>query len=191
MFDRSWDRVMQNHHAMTGTNVPNMSLFDASWNMIMDKHEEMWTGREVNEESDFVAVSEVDEVMESREEIVEQVDAEEDRFALHTIYEDDAYEGEEAFHEAEDPSDNTLYDKSWDRVMHRQHEELRHDGLSEGDKAHLASPRSPLQLWLLALCFGYLACCGLQRLVHEEHQGTPDPACLEHVVSHLHLYNLD
>lgn len=206
MFDRTWDRIMQNHHAMTGAHVPNMSLFDASWSMIMDKHEAMTAerdlrdcGSEAEQESDDIerettVAGEMAAAMAAREEeAIAQVDVDEDRFALHTIHEEAVYEGEEAY-EAEDPSDDTLYDKSWDRVMQRQHERLtlKHDGSLKGIKAQLAPPQSStLQTWLLALCFGYMAyccSCGIQRLVHDHQGRTLEPVDFDHFVSRICIF---
>lgn len=177
-----------------------------------EDNEEAIDAEEVTMTTGDVAESMIAIVEEAIDESPKE-DIEEDRFVLHTIYEEDeednSLENDSEENTQEDSFDNTqLYDKSWERVMRLQHKHDnldcgKHNGLDRGldyeqDQvvqyyAQInplgSEPRTPQVTqrrlaWLVALCFSYIAFCGLTRLIQgAEHPGTaPDNMQLNHVV---------
>lgn len=210
MFDRAWDRVMHSHNKMTGMKMPTMTLFDERWSKVMKRHVEMTAARVDKQTTQQEAPEEAMTTGEMAEHMLTRVEEAVDEDTNDT--KDDCWDSRA---DEEYPYPEDTYDKSWDRVMGVPHSGdiseaseprvERVEYLAKVNALPAAEPEPSLNhlrkandphmqrklMWLVALCFSYIAYCGFTRLIQQEASQTgqiPDFTQLDLAVSRIFFF---
>jgi len=205
MFDRAWDRVMHSHNKMTGMKIPTMTLFDERWSKVMKKHMEMTAIHEDRMDKHTPATTDenmttgqmAEHILARVEEVIDEdtthaEQQEEEAWASRSFDESQLLE---TFDKSWDRVMGTIPRSYADvgdvnDVSNDDSNDVSSD-VSEGERPveyiakidSLTKHKPPADphmkrklMWLVALCFSYMAYCGFTRLIQQQASHTGEPA---------------